>query len=186
MQDKNIIQLFLSRREEAIQQTDLKYRKYLFSISYNILYHTEDSMECVNDTYLKAWNSIPPDIPDKLSVYLGRIVRNISLDRYRYNSAQKRFPANEAISVEELSEIIPTKDSTSEIIDEMHLTGIFNEFLSSLKERDRVIFVKKYWHLHSVKEIARSMKLTEATVKMSLSRSRNKLREILTKEKISL
>lgn len=186
MQDKNIIELFLQRNEEAIRQTDIKYRQYLFKISYSVLSHSEDSMECVNDTYLKAWNSIPPDIPNKLSVYLGKIVRNISLDRFRYNSAQKRFPASAAMSFDEITDIIPANDDASKIVDEMYLTEIFNKFLGGLRERDRIIFVKKYWHLQSLKDIAKSMHLTEATVKMSLMRSRNKLRDILKKEGISI
>ncbi|MBR6801676.1 MAG: sigma-70 family RNA polymerase sigma factor [Eubacteriaceae bacterium] len=186
MDDKDIIELYFARSEDAIAQTDRKYRQYLFKISYTILSHSEESMECLNDTYLRAWNTIPPTVPDKLSVYLGKIIRNLSLDRFRRNNASKRFPSDVMLSIEELSEAVPSEADTSKIIDDIFLTEVLNSFLGSLKKRDRIIFVKKYWHLYSVKDISKQMGITEAAVKMSLLRTRNKLRERLRKEDITI
>ena len=144
MEDNSIIQLYLDRNESAITETDRKYKEYLFRISYNILSHSEDSLECINDTYFRAWNSIPPQIPHKLSAFLGKITRNLSLDRYRKVNASRRIPDNITVSLDELSECIPDASDTSKVVDDMHLTQILDDFLSGLKKRDRVVFVKKY------------------------------------------
>lgn len=186
MEDKQIVDLYWMRSEDAIVQTDKKYGKYCHTIAYNILNNSEDSEECVSDTYLKAWNSLPPRRPAKLSAFLGKITRNLSLDKYRYLSAEKRGAGELPIALEELSGCVPSSDNTEQIIEQMALVDLLNRFLASLSPEPRKIFMRRYWYVSSIQEIAEDYGLTESKVKMSLLRSRNQLKDLMEKEGVTL
>ena len=186
MDDEKIIRLYFARSEDAITQTDKKYGGYCRTIAYNILHNDEDSEECVNDTWLNTWNAIPPRRPRTLSAFLGKITRNLSLDRYRSVRAEKRGGGRTDQVFEELSDCLPGADSTEAIIEQLALTELLNRFLSSLTPENRKCFMRRYWYFSSVSEIARDYGMTESKVKMSLLRSRNKLRELMDKEGMSV
>ena len=186
MEDNQIIQLYFDRSEDAISQTAIKYGKYCHTIAYNILHNFEDSEECVNDTLWKAWGVIPPRRPKRLAAFLGRITRNLSLDTYRRYTAEKRGGSEIAIALEELGDCASSQDGMDDHVDEMVLVDTLNSFLAGLPADHRKIFMRRYWYVSSVKEIADDYGITESKVKMSLLRSRNLLRSILEKEGITL
>ena len=183
MDDSRILELYWARSENAIAETQTKYGKYLFGIAYNVLYSNEDAEECVNDTYLKAWESMPPHRPNRLSAFLGRITRNISLDRYDTLRAQKQSGCTE-LALDELGECVPDAYSDLPVSEELALKNAINGFLSSLPTRTRIIFVRRYFYLCSVSEIAESMEMSESNVKVTLLRARQKFKERLEKEGI--
>lgn len=164
MEDSRIIELYESRDQQAISQSNIKYGGYCYSVGYNILGVREDTEECVNETWLRAWNSIPPQKPRMLSAFFGRITRNIAFDRYRASKAAKRGKGEIAAVLEEL----------------------INEFLGELQERDRNIFLQRYWFATPIKEISKKYAMNLNTVKASLFRSRNKLKALLEKEGVLL
>lgn len=186
MDDKQIVALYWERSETAISETAQKYGKYCRYIALNILHNDEDSEECVNDTYLRAWNNIPPHRPAVLKTYLGKITRNLSLDRYEKLNAEKRNSGQMSLVFEELQECLPSLESTESMIEEITLTDILNRFLSSLSSEQRKVFMRRYWYLSPIKEIAAEYGMSESKVKMSLLRSRNKLKKMLEKEGISI
>ena len=186
MEDNQIIRLYFDRSEEAISQTAAKYGKYCHTIAYNILHNFEDSEECVNDTYWKAWNIIPPRRPKRLAAFLGRITRNLSLDKYRHYTADKRGSGELAVALEELGDCISSIGSMGDHTEEIVLVEVLNSFLASLSAEHRKIFMRRYWYVSSVKEIADDYGITESKVKMSLLRSRNQLKTVLEKEGIAL
>ncbi len=186
MEDKAIIGLYWARSQEAIRETERKYGPYCRKIAKNILYNDEDTKECVSDTWLKAWNTIPPQRPNRLAVYLGTITRNLALDRWRTGTADKRGGGQVPLALEELGDCLAGKDSEEAWIEDFVLSDLLNRFLGRLNRENRVIFLKRYWYLCPVKDIAQSLGLTESKVKMSLHRSRQRLRAELEKEGISL
>ena len=186
MEDNHIIQLYFDRSEEAISQTAVKYGKYCQTIAYNILHNLEDSEECVNDTYLKVWGIIPPRRPSKFAAFLGKITRNLSLDKYRHYTAHKRGGGEMAVTLEELGDCVSSLDSMDDYTDEIVLVDTLNRFLASLSVEHRKIFMRRYWYVCSVKEIADDYGISESKVKMSLLRSRNQLKAFLEKEGIAL
>lgn len=179
LNDENIISLFFERHESAIKETALKYGKLLFKISNNILFSPEDTRECVNDTYLALWNSIPPKRPDPFIAYVCRIVRNISIKKLRDKNALKR--KGDSVPIEELSGDLFT-NNTAENIEAKVLGEAINRFLYDLGETERVIFVKRYWFCDSAAEIAQSMNLSENSVYKKLSHTRGRLKDYLIKE----
>ena len=183
MEDKKIVDLYWSRSEDAIKETEKKYGGYCRRIAMNILSNELDAEECVNDTYLRAWEAMPPHRPERLSTFLGKITRNLSLNRYARDRAAKRAPLAETV-YEEIAELIP--DESESAVDESRLSEIINSFLASLSQKHRIIFVQRYWYLCSVKEIAKSRGITESDVKVSLMRTRRKFKEHLTKEGITV
>lgn len=184
MDDKQIVDLYWERSETAISETEQKYGKYCRYIAFNILQNDEDSEECVNDTYLRAWNSMPPHRPSVLKTFLGKITRNLSLDRYKMLKADKRSGGQMPLVLEELQECLPASDNTANIIEEITITDILNRFLSSLPLEQRKMFMQRYWYFGSIKEIAAEYGISESKVKMSLLRSRNKLKTMLEKDGI--
>ena len=186
MDDKQILDLYWERSEVAISETSKKYGKYCRYIAFNILHNDEDSEECVNDTYLRAWNSIPPNRPSVLKTFLGKITRNLSLDRYELLNAKKRNGGQMPLVFDEIQECIPSLDSTENIVEEIALTDILNRFLSSLSLEQRKIFMRRYWYLSPIKEITTEYGMSESKIKMSLFRSRNELKKLLEKEGISV
>ncbi len=182
MEDLKIIEMFFERKECAITETERKYGRYLSKIAYNILFDTEDSEECVNDTYMKAWNSIPPQQPEILSTFLGKITRHLAIDLFRKKHAEKRKNSEYALSLSELDECIPDKFSAEKEIEQKELSESINRFLASLSKENRDIFVCRYFYSDSIKEIASFFKSNESKIKSSLFRSRKALKEHLEKE----
>ena len=182
MVDEKIIELYWKRDETAIQETAQKYEKYLIKIAYNILTDTEDSKESVNDTYLAAWNSIPPNIPEILSVYLSRITRRISIDIFRKKNSQKRKSSQLTYSLDEISDCTSNIPAPDEIIENKRLSETISAYLYSVSEVQRNIFICRYYYFDSVKDIAKYCNITESNVKTTLHRLRNGLREYLLKE----
>ncbi len=186
MDDKQILDLYWTRSETAISETTKKYGRYCHVIAYNILHNAEDSEECVSETWLKAWNSMPPHRPGRLSAFLGKITRNLSLNRYRQCNAEKRGRGQVTLALDELRECIPAANPVEQIVDKMVLTDILNCFLASLGVEARNVFMRRYWYLCSVREIAEELHIGESKVKMILLRSRNELKVLLEKEGIVL
>ena len=183
MEDTRIIDLYWARSQEAIGQTKIKYGRLIYSICVRILRIAEDALECENDTYLRAWDSMPPQRPDHLSAYLGRIARNLSLDRYEREHAQKRGGTQIPLILEELEECIPSSSDSGLPVE---LRDLLNRFLEGQTERARMLFVRRYWFGDSVKEIAQMYGLGESRVKMTLLRSRTTLRQYLEAEGVSI
>jgi RNA polymerase sigma-70 factor (ECF subfamily) len=183
--DLQIIDLFWARAEAAISETEKKYGRYCHSIAYHILRNEEDSEECISDTYLKAWDSIPPQRPSALKLFLGKITRNLSLDRYEQRTAGKRGYGEIPLVLDELRECVPTMDAAERIVEDIALAELFDQFLAGLSAEERRLFVLRYWHLYSIKEITAICNLRESKVKMSLMRNRNKLKRFLEKEGIT-
>ena len=183
MDDKQIVELFWERSQDAIRFADEKYGRYCHYIAYNILYSDLDAEECVNDTYLQAWSSIPPKRPEKLSTYLGRITRNLALNRYDYQNAQKRSSNTELI-LDEIEEFVSSPTDQATPVDEMLIRDAINSFLELLPEETRIIFVRRYWYCSAIKDIAADYSISESTVRSTLSRTRKRFRDHLTKEGI--
>ena len=184
MDDQQIIALYWDRTEQAINATRLKYGNYLYSIAFGLLHDHEDSEESVNDTYLGAWNAIPPEYPKILSAFLAKIVRNISIMKLRTKTAVKRGGNEVFISLQELEECIPTAKSFDEELEAMQMAELLNLFLRSLPETERRVFVCRYWGCASIAEIGRRFGFGQSKVKMMLSRTRTRLRTYLEKEDI--
>ena len=177
MDDQQLIQMFWDRNEEAIRATDEKYRKLCFSIAFNILGNEYDAEECVNDTYMSLWAAIPPAQPRCFPAYLSRIARNISLKRFRQESAQKRSHMTE-VSIEELEDVLPGSFSMPDP-DAEQLGKLINDFLKTEKESTRNIFIRKYFFFDSIEEITKRYGLSESQVKTRLFCCRNRLKEYL-------
>ena len=180
MDDRQIIALFYERSEHAITELSKKYGDLCFKIAINILNDAQDAEECVNDAYLGAWNSIPPQNPDPLRAYLCRIVRNLALKKLRTNTALKRGGQLE-VSLSELENCIPD-NSFDEHLSAKELTAQLNAFLSTLHRDDRVMFLKRYWFAEPLSEIAKTFGITEHNASVRLSRIRKKLHQYLNKE----
>ncbi len=180
MKDTEIVLLYLDRNQDAITETAAKYGNYCTSIAKNILGNKEDAEECVNDTYMNAWNSIPPNKPNPLSVYIGKITRNISFNRYKHNNAAKRSGSVISEVLEELSECISGKENVEMEIEYKELVKAIDSFLDTLSPEKRSIFVCRYWYTDSISNIAKQFNIKENTVSMTLNRLRLKLRKYLT------
>lgn len=184
MDDRQIVELFKERSDRAIAELSDKYGKLCLKISNDILSNLQDAEECVNDTYLGVWNSIPPQDPDPLRAYVCRIVRNLSLKKFRSNSAKKRKCECE-ISLYELEDCIPD-NSFYESISVRELTVLINDFVSSLSSDDRVMFVKRYWFIQSLSEISEEFGIKEHNASVRLSRIRHKLSNYLKENGVNV
>ena len=179
MDDAKIVQLYWDRDEQAIPATADKYGNYCTSIAKNILGNNEDAEECVNDTYMNAWNSIPPHRPSILSTFLGKIVRNLSFNRYKHNTADKRGGGELPVVLDELSDLISGKDDVEKEIDRKELVKAIDSFLDTLSPEKRSIFISRYWYTDSVSEIAKRHRMNDGAVSMTLNRLRLKLHNYL-------
>lgn len=182
MDDNQIIDLYWQRKDAAIRETSRKYGAYCFSIAENILKCREDSEECVNDTWLQTWNSIPPQRPNIFRMYLAKITRNLSFNRYQAQHAAKRGGGEISLVLDELSECIPGAPDTAELYQQKELKQCMSRFVRNLPERDGNIFIRRYFFTESISEIAKHYHLTENNVIVILSRTRRKLRLWLKKE----
>lgn len=182
MDDKQIVDLYWERSEKAITETDAKYGGYCYSVANNILNNHADAEECVNDTYLSAWNSMPPHRPSVLSTFLGKITRRISIDKWRKSGAEKRGGGQTAVVLDELSECIPDKSSVEHAVDAQILSDVINSFVKDLSDKDRHVFLCRYFYLDSVESISDRFGYSHSKVKSTLHRTRQKLRARLEKE----
>lgn len=181
MEDSQIVSLYWQRSEEAIDRTEQKYGRYLTTIAYNILNDREDSQESVNDTYLAAWDSMPPHKPQVLSTYLGKLTRRISIDLLRKRSTQKRGCGEYTLSLDELGECIGG-NSTEEAVDVQALSAAIAGFLRTVSPDARNVFIGRYYYLDPIKKIAGYCGISESKAKILLHRTRQSLWEYLQKE----
>ena len=175
MLDEEIIELFFERSEKALEELEAKYGKICLQTSYNILGNYSDAEECVNDSYLGAWNAIPPARPAPLLTYVLKIVRNLSLNCYHRNQARKRNSTYD-LAVEELSEFLAAPESVESAMETKELVQSVEEFLDSLKTRDRVIFIRRYWFYDSYEQIAERVGISAKNVSVKLTRLRRQLK----------
>ena len=184
--DITIIQMFWDRDEKAIAATKEKYGHYCLSIAESILGNSEDAEECVNDAFLKTWDSIPPNKPSVLSAYIGKIVRNLSFNLYKRNNREKRGAGSIEPVLNELSDMIAGPNSTEDDFDGKIMSEAVNSFLSNLTEDKRKIFVCRYWYADSVKDISKRFGMTENSISVILNRLRIQLRNYLSERGIYL
>lgn len=186
MEDQSIVDLYWARQEQAITETDRKYGVYCRSIAVNILKSQEDAEECVNDTWLRAWNAMPPQRPAILAAFLGRITRNLSLDRYKAARTEKRGGGRPLVPLEELTQCLCEEKNPEELAQEAELSRVIDRFLRNLPEKECCVFLRRYWYVDTTLEIARRYRMSEGTVKSMLHRTRKKLRSYLEQEGIAV
>ena len=182
MDDWQIIDLYWARSEQAISETESKYGRYCYSISYNILANREDAQECVNDTYADAWMSMPPHRPSVLSAFLGKINRRISIDRWRNRNAKKRGGGEMPLVLEELQDCIADDRNVEQEYERQRLSEVVNAFVKGLPKTEQQVFLCRYWYMDSVEAVSRQFGFSESKVKSMLYRTRQKLRAALEKE----
>lgn len=182
MQDEQIVALYWERKEDALRQTQRKYGDYLFRIAQNILSDREDCEECVNDTLLSAWNSIPPHRPSMLSSYLGKIVRQTAIDCFRKKNSGKRKGSEYALSLEELGACFSDGRSVEDTMEAILLEECMNRFVRGLRTEERNVFLCRYYFFDSINDVAQFCGISQAKAKSMLFRIRKKLREYLSEE----
>lgn len=186
MEDRDIIQLYWDRDEGAIPATADKYGGYCAAIARNILDDGRDAEECVNDTWLAAWNAMPPHRPARLSTFLGKLTRNLSFNRYKARRADKRGSGQLPLVLDELGECVSGREDVEETVDRKELIRALDDFLTTLPRRSRDLFVRRYWYADPIAAIARRYGRTEGSVAMDLSRTRRKLKAYLTERGFDL
>ena len=179
LSDEKIIDLYWQREERAIKETDLKYGRYLFTIAYNIVHDRLDCEECLNDTYLGTWNAIPPNRPNIFQVFLSRIMRNSAVDKYRERTASRRIPSELTDSLSELEEAISYSENISEDLFVKDAIKVLNTYLMELPDKERFVFVCRYYYADSVPQIAKMTQLSERSVFRILATTREKLKKKL-------
>lgn len=185
MEESQIIDLYFKRDEAAISETATKYGAYCHGIALNILSINADADECVNDTYLRAWNSIPPQKPIKLGAWLGKVVRNIAFDLWKKNHRQKRYAGMDQL-LDELQDCIPSPQTVDHVIEEKELTEVINEWLLSLSQNDRALFVRRYWIGKTINELAKEYGTTPNSLAKRMYKLRQKLKLTLEQEGYSI
>lgn len=182
MDDKSIVELYWQRSEQAIIETAKKYEKYCRSIAHSILNNSEDAEECVNDTYMEAWNTIPPHRPSILSAFLGKITRRLSIDKFRHRNAAKRGGGEMPLVLDELQDCIASDENVEQEYDKKRLSEVVNAFVTALPETEQKVFLCRYWYTDSIKVICKQFGFSESKVKSMLYRTREKLRRMLIRE----
>lgn len=185
MDDKQIIELYFERNEQAIKETETKYGAFCHRIAMNILGIHEDAEECVNDTYYSVWKQIPPTVPEVFKVYLGRITRNLSISRFRAMRAKKRYSSME-IMLSELNDCVPSSSNVEQTIEVMQLSDYISEWLDSLPEEDCALFVRRYWFGDEVQELAKKCGITAAQMAQRMLRLRKSLKAALEQKGVAL
>jgi len=184
MEDGRIVDLYFERSEDAITETKNKYGKYCRKIAYDILYSEEDAEECENDTYLKAWNAIPPTRPARLRLFLAAITRNTALNRYISARADKRAAVTDSV-IDELADCISDPDADVGY-DGVAIKDLLDRFLEFLPRTARIVFMRRYWYMNGIAEISKQCGMSESSVKVTLMRTRIKLKAYLEKEGIEV
>ncbi len=186
MDDNGIIRLYWDRNDQAISVTSEKYGRYCRSIAKNILNNDEDVEECVNDTYLNAWNSMPEHWPEQLSAFLGKITRNLSFNKYKRNCAEKRGGGETALVLDELADCVSGTGSVEQVIDRRELVMAINSFVRNLSTEKRNMFVRRYWYADPVSKIAKDCGMLQGSVSKALERTRKQLKAYLTERGFEL
>lgn len=184
MEDRQIVELFWQRSEQALAETAAKYGSYCHAIAFRLLRDQQDAEESVNDAYLDAWNSIPPHRPETLSTFLGKLVRHIAIDRLRKNNAQKRGGGETALALEELEECLSAGDDVEREVERNALSEALNAFVASLPSVERRVFLRRYWFLDSIEDICGQFGFSQSKVKSMLHRTREKLRRCLSEQQL--
>lgn len=182
MEDTQIIDLYWQRSEQAIAETDGKYGGYCYSIAYNILTNNEDAEESVSDTYMAAWNTMPPRKPAILATFLGKITRRLSIDRWRERHSSKRGGGELPLALDELEDCVAGRETVELTYERKRFARAFNGFLDALPETERRVFLCRYWYLDPIGQIAAKFGFTESKVASMLHRTRKKLRATLEQE----
>ena len=185
MDDRQIIDLYFARDEQAIAETEQKYGGFCWRIAMNVLGVREDAEECVSDTYLSAWDRIPPTIPQSLKAFLGRIVRNLSISRFRAMRAKKRYNGMEVL-LSELGDCVPSDRQVEQTVEAKELSGYISEWLDSLSEEDCALFVRRYWFGDAVQELAEKCGISAAQMAQRMLRLRKGLRTALEQKGVAL
>ncbi len=183
MEDEAIIKLFFSRSERAVAELSEKYQKLCMKVAVNILGNMQDAEECVNDAYLGVWNTVPPQKPENLTAFLCKIVRNLSLKRCTYNTAEKR-KGNYGVCIEELDECLAASDTVESSFDSEELSKLLDRFIESLDKTNRFLFVKRYWFADSYEALSRSTGMKEQAIRTRLSRIRAGLKKFLAEQEV--
>lgn len=186
MDDNGIIKLYWDRNDQAISVTSEKYGHYCKAIAKNILNNEEDAEECVNDTYLNAWNSMPTHWPEQLATFLGKITRNLSFNKYKRNHTEKRGGGEITLVLDELTDCVSDIDTVEQTIDRQELSKAVNTFVKSLPMEKRNIFVRRYWYADSVSDIASDYGMLQGTLSKTLERTRKQLKAYLTERGFEL
>ena len=186
MDDSRIIDLYWARSQQAISESEIKYGAYCRTVSRNILDRAEDVEECVNDTWLRAWNAMPPQRPNALQAFFGKLVRNLSLDRWRALRAAKRGGNQVDLALEELEICLSDRNRVEDGLNAAETAAAISRFLRALPEADQKLFVRRYWHLDSIHTLTRQFGMSEAQVKSRLHRIRQRLRTQLEREGIAV
>ena len=186
MEDHAIIDLYWARDEQALTETQQKYGAYCWAIAHNILKNKEDTEECVNDTYMRAWHAMPPHRPGALGAFLGKITRNLSLDRYKHTRAEKRGGGQVAAALDELGESVPGGTQPEQELAAAELSRVLDRFLRNLPEKECCMFLRRYWYVDSIQEISLRYGMAEGSVKSNLFRIRQRLKRYLEEEGIVL
>lgn len=182
MEDREIVALYWEREEAALDETAAKYTPYCQTVARHILQNREDAEECVNDAFEKAWNAIPPHRPENLKAFLGKLTRNLALNRYQHSHAAKRGGGELALALSELESCLAARDSVETACDAHRLTEALDRFLAGLSSAHRMVFVRRYWYLDPVRAIAERYHMSESRVKSILFRVRKELKAYLQKE----
>ena len=185
MEDQQIIKLFWDREEQAVSETAHKYSAYCDAIAFNVLSVKEDAEECVNDTLQKAWDSIPPNRPDNLKAWLGKVCRNAALNLWQRNHAKKRNQGMDLL-LSELEDCIPSSNTVEKEIENSEISMCINKWLRTLPREDRILFVRRYWYGDAVKDLANTRGISPKTIAQKLLRLRKGLKAALEKEDIQL
>lgn len=185
MKDQDIISLYISRNENAILETEKKYGGYCFTIAYNILKERMDSEECLNDMYIKAWGSIPPEIPKNLGAWLSKVIRNLAINLWKKNHRKKRYNGI-MLLFDELEECIPESNSVEQVIEGIELTNFLNKWLDSLSKEDRVLFMRRYWFGEPLKILEKEYGMSHGKMAKRMYKLRSNLKVDLEREGYSL
>ena len=186
MDDEKIVALYWDRNETAIEETDFKYKKYLYTIAYNIVYDNLDCEECLNDTYMGAWNAIPPARPNVLKAFLTTITRRTAIKRYHRNLRKNAIPSEMTVSLSELEDFVSGNEDVEEAFDAKRLGEVISDFVRSLPERRQFIFMSRYYMADSIDAIAKDLGLSRSMVNKELAAIRNTLKEKLESEGYSV
>ena len=186
MDDSKIIDLYWARSQQAIIESEKKYGAYCRTVARNILDRAEDAEECVNDTWLRAWNAMPPQRPTVLQAFFGKLTRNLSLDRWRRDRAQKRGGCQVELALDELEDCLCARDRVDESVDAQTTADLISAFVHSLPRQDRVLFVRRYWYLDDIQTLAKTMSMGQGQVKSRLHRIRQRLKTELEKEGVAV
>lgn len=182
MDDESIVELYFARDEKAIEETDFKYRKYLFAVAYNLLNDRLDCEECMNDTYIGAWNAMPPTRPKLLKAFLTVITRRIAIKRYHSNLKKRTVPSEMTLCLSELEDFIAGDEDTGDAFDAVRLGKIISEFVRALSERRQFIFMSRYYAAEPIDKIAKELSLSRSSVNKELAAIRSSLKEKLESE----